>query len=156
MLQGREYTLEKRRFGIGSVQLGAADKGLNIRLKLTGQAEGDVDIQANPGFDTQSQTFVLEGLDYVFEPVDDELYLLANLFYDKIRQTLIEGANELLHKELEGAGERLEQTLKRIAPADTVADMGRIQLSQATIRFTDSGLRLSGMADGAISLENNH
>ncbi len=153
LLQGREYTLEKRRFGIGSVQLGAADEGLNIRLKLTGQAEGKVDIQAKPGFDTHSQTFQLEELDYVFEPVDDDLYLLANLFYEKIRQALIEGANEILRSELETAGGHLAATLKRIAPADTVVSMDRIHLSRAGISFTDTGLRLSGTAAGAISLE---
>lgn len=151
LLREREYTLQDRRFRIDAVRLGVADQGLDIRLTLSGEAEGTVDILATPGFDPQSQSFVLTNLDYVFEPVDQDLYLLANLFYEKIRESLIDGANELLRSRMTDTGERLRGALAEIVPGGGL-DMEGIRLSRAQISFHETGLRLRGQAQGAIRL----
>ncbi len=149
----QEYLVEERRFGIRRVQVSAADQGLNIKLQLDGQAEGDVDILAKPGFDPEQKVFVIEELDYVFEPVDDKLYMMANLFYEKIRQSLIDGANQILREQLDGAGERLRGLLQQTAPAGVVADVDSLQLTRAGIDFTPQGLNLTGRIEGVVRLQ---
>ena len=152
VLAGKTFQVKDHRFGIDSVALSGKGQELNAKLRLNGQARGSAEIWAEVGFDPESKTLKLKGLDYLFEPVDSDLYLLAGMFYEKISQLLLETANGVLEREMNTLGSRLETALAGVAPSGSRLDLGQIRLASLRIEFLPDGVRLEGAAEGSVQV----
>ena len=84
--------------------------------------------------------------------MDTDAYLTANLFHERIRQTLQETANTWLERSLDQLHDRLGKILIRIAPVDTRLDPGSLSFSQVDIVLREDSVDLSGMARGDVGI----
>lgn len=149
-LAKKTFILKDRSFAIETVELAGKQQELYIKLRLSGQAAGSAEIWAEVDFDPASQAFRIKGLDYLFDPVDTDIYLLANMFYEKIHELLVDSANRLIEQEMERTRTRLEQALLNITPDGAKLDLGQIRLDQVGIRFEPERISVAGTATGPI------
>ena len=149
-LAGRSFQVEGYRFGIDSVVLSGEGRELHVKLGFTGQARGSAEIWLEVGFIPETKTLGLKDLDYLFEPVDNDLYAMAGMFYEKIRQLLLDSANRLLERALADWEARLELALASIAPEGARLDLDDIEPRKMDIEFLPTGVRFKGSAEGSI------
>jgi len=151
-LARRVLTVQGRRIGIGSVTLRGEGKELVVGAEITGEAPGHLEIFATPAFDAESQRLMLTGLDFVYDPEDPDLGLLANLFYQRIQAALEEGANGLLADYSERLQHRLAAALSRSLPEGVDLDISALRLQRLEIAVGYDAIRLLGSAAGSVNL----
>ncbi len=152
-LQGRKLELQERRVEVVSASVTGKAQELNIKLQLGGEAEGTAEIWSALAFDPENGTLRFEELNFIFEPKDDDLYLTANLFHERIRQTLQALANEWLTDTTGQLNRRLREALEQIAPDGSRLSMEALRLTRLDLDFTDTGLALSGIARGSVGVK---
>jgi hypothetical protein len=151
-LAGETFRVKDHSFDIRSVDLSGAQQELHIELRLGGQAAGKAEIWATVAFDPASQAFRLDGFDYLFKPDDPDVYVLADLFYDKIRAQLMQSANRLIAQQMVQTRTQLQQALLGIAPEGIELDLGQMRLERVRVRFEPEGVGIEGTASGPIRL----
>ena len=107
---------------------------------------------ARPGFDTASQTLRLEDVDFVFDAVDPDLGLMANLFYDRIRTRIETAANNMLAERNKAIQDTLSDTLAADLPPNLAPDLSNLRIAELRFRVGDAGLTVTGTADGVLKL----
>lgn len=151
-LRSRSFQVKDYGFGIAAVELYGREGELNAKLTLTGGAEGAAEIWGAVGFDADTQALTIAELDFVFEPLNGDLYAVAGMFYETIRQAMTDAANDMLARETARLRERLVVTLARAVPKASVVNLERIRLDTVKLVFGENGLRLEGVAAGAVSI----
>jgi hypothetical protein len=151
-LRGREFRIAERSFGIETVTLGAQDQELHLRLQLTGEAAGSAELWTRPGYDSETRTLRLETLDYLLRPEDPALYDLSLMFYEQIRQALVDSADSFLQQALEQASEHLRLDLRVLAPEGVQTHLDDLALDRLDIALEADGVILRGSASGHIGL----
>ena len=149
-LAGKTFQVKDYRFGVDSIELSGEGEEIKAKLRLNGQAAGSAEIWAEVGFDPESKSLRLEGLDYMFDPADSDLFVLAGMFYEKISQLLLETANGVMEQEMDTLRSRLEAALVGVAPEGARLDLGQIRLASVRIEFLPDGVRLEGTAEGSV------
>jgi hypothetical protein len=151
-LRGRELEVKGHRFDIRSVTLSGKGRELHAALDLGGKAAGRAELWAEAGFDPTEQTLRLKTLDYVLHPDDPDVYGMSLMFYQQIRDALLDAANGLLRRQLELARTRLRQALAELLPEGLDADLGTLRLERLDIELDPDGMRLDGEAGGSATL----
>ncbi len=142
-----------KQFDILSAQVSGKQKELSVKLELDGEAAGSAEIWSNLIFDSATQRLQLEELNFIFEPRDEDIYLAANLFHERIRQALQEVANQWLDTATGQLNQRLQEAMARIAPEGSKLDAKALQFNQVDFMFDADGMTLSGTALGNVGIE---
>jgi len=151
-LQTQRFTIQEKRFGIESVRVRGKEQEISVDLVLNGDASGKAEIWSNLVFDTETQRFRLDELNFVFEPDNDDLYLMANLFHERIRLSLQNVANQWLDDAGNRLNRRLQEILGAAALPGTRLDTQGLTFNQVSATFDENGVSLHGTARGAIDI----
>ncbi len=151
-LGAREFKVKDPVLGIASVTLDGRDGDLYARLTLTGDAAGTAELWGSVAFDAATQSLRVKALDYVFDPKDPDVYALASLFYEPIREALVGAANDNLARETARFRAALVQGLQDVWPDAAAVESEPLRLQGLSLRFTPAGIRLSGSAAGAVTV----
>jgi len=151
-LADQRIAVQGRNIGIGGVQLAAKGAELEARVRLTGDAPGRVDLWIEPVLEPGPQPLRFATLDYLYHADDPADSLLADAFYIRIRQALLDSANDLLARHLGRLQERIQEAVERVLPKSVGIDLDEIELRSGRLRVQETGLDLTGTAAGRLRL----
>ncbi|MEN8130487.1 MAG: DUF4403 family protein [Pseudomonadota bacterium] len=151
-LAGKKLVIMDRKAGIKNFDLGGSGQEIRVRMELTGEVAGTVDLRARVTYDAQDRKLELQDLMFDFDAEDFATELLAEAIHEPIRQALESAANQALAEYLDLLSKRLGTVLKKITPAGVALDMSALQLRTARMHIVQQGIRLDGAATGSVRL----
>jgi len=151
-LAGQSAELQGQTARLGGVSLSAKGGNLVVATEVSGDLAGRLTIRARPRFDTATQALRLEDVDFVFETVDPDHGLMANLFYDRIRARIEAEANTLLAGRSKGLHDALAATLASGLPPNLAPDLSNLSIAELRFSVGEAGLTVAGTADGVLDL----
>ncbi len=151
-LAGQSLEIQGRTATLDSLVLRAKGEDLVLEARVGGDLAGQLTLIGRPGFDPESGSLTLDGLDYVFDAEDPEIGLAANLFYNAIRDRIQESANRLLAERTADLGGALNRLIAGALPAAVRPDLSGLRLGVLTFTVGEAGLGIAGAAEGTLSL----
>ena len=151
-LATRSFVIEGRKTGIDEVELGGSGQELRVRIELSGEVAGTVELRARVAYDAQARKLELQDLTFAYDAEDFATGLLADAFHEPIRQALESAANQALAQQLDLLGKHLGTVLEKITPAGVALDMSALQLRSVQLHIVPQGIRLDGAATGTARL----
>jgi hypothetical protein len=151
-LAGQSYTVNGHSVGIEGVELGGSGQKVRVRLDLSSELAGTVELAGHLDYDAPTGSLVMRDLTYDFVAEDPAVDFLAKAFYKQVSQSLEQATNRALMQKLEQLNERLEVVLNRITPRGMTLDMSGLQFNRVEIQIMPDGIRLDGTASGAARL----
>jgi hypothetical protein len=155
-LAGQTTEMQGQKARLEGVSLSAKGEDLVLAAELSGELAGRLTIMARPGFDTATQTLRLQDVDFVFDAVDLDQGLVANLFYDRIRTRIETAANSLLAERSTGLHDALTATLASGLPPNLAPDLSNLRIAELRFRVGDAALTVLGTAGGILKLGGSH
>jgi hypothetical protein len=98
----------------------------------------------------------LQTLDYLLRPEDPALYDLSLMFYEQIRQALVDSAERFLQQALEQASERLRLALRVLTPEGMQAhldDLEDLALDRLDLALEADSVVFRGSVSGRIGIQ---
>jgi hypothetical protein len=151
-LIGQTLRVEDRAATIEALALAARGRDLVLSAELGGDLAGRLKIIARPAFDPASQALQLDRLEFVFDPADPEVDVLARMFYIPIRERIEAEANALLAGRTRALGDGLNTVLSQILPPNLPPDLSGLRFAELDIGVGQGGLGLTGLAEGSLVL----
>lgn len=151
-LAGQRLEIQGRTATLDSLVLRAKGEDLVLEARVGGELAGQLTLIGRPGFDPESGSLTLDGLDYVFDAEDPEIGLAANLFYNAIRDRIQESANRLLAERTADLGGALRTLITGSLPAAVRPDLSGLRLAALTFTVGETGLGIGGSAEGVLGL----
>ena len=155
-LAGQTTDIRGQQARLDGISLSAKGGDLVLTAELSGDLAGQLTIMARPGFDTAAQIFRLEDVEFVFDSVDPDQELIANLFYERIRTRIETAANSLLAQRTKGLHDALTATLASGLRPNLAPDLSNLRIVELHFRVGDAGLTVQGAADGILKLGRSH
>jgi hypothetical protein len=155
-LAGQELDVQGRRARLRALGLAARGKDLVLTADLAGDLAGRIKIMARAGFDTVAQALKLEQVDFVFDAEDPDQGLMANLFYNRIRDRIEGEANALLAARTRSLQAAIGAALAQDLPPALAPDLSGVRITDLGVQVDDTGITLSGVADGTLTLGTPH
>ena len=151
-LAGQTLDLEGRQARVEGVSLSGRGDDLVLAVDLAGDLAGRLTILGRPAFDVASQTLRLDEVGFVYDAANPDQGLIANLFHDRIRQRIESEVNALLAERTRGLQDALASNLAQGLPPSLVPNLRGLRIADLRIQVGDTGLNLSGSAQGAMTL----
>jgi hypothetical protein len=149
---GEELTVQGHRARLTALSLAARGRNLVLSADLAGDLAGRVKIMARPGFDAAAQALKLEQVDFTFDANDPEQGLMANLFYNRIRDRIERAANDLLAARTQNLRAAIEATFAQDLPPALAPDLSGVRITDLGVQVGQGGISLSGVAAGTFTL----
>jgi hypothetical protein len=151
-LAGRIIDTQGQKAGLDGISLSAKGEDLVLSAELSGDLAGQLTIMARPGFDPVAQTFRLEDVDFVFDSINPDQELIANLFYERIRTRIEMAVNSLLTERTKELHDAITATLASGLLPNLAPDLSNLRIAELHFRVGAAGLNVQGTADGILKL----
>jgi hypothetical protein len=152
-LQDRQIEVGDRAITVKSVEIKGKRQELSAKVQLGGGASGTVQMWANVVFSAEKQGLLLADLEYVSDHDDPNVAILSDLFYERIRGEMEGTANRLLEQQLQQWRELLASRIHSLINGHLKWDFSSLRLGSVQVRMDEGGIRLEGVAAGAITIE---
>jgi hypothetical protein len=150
-LVGKEVEVQGHRARLTALSLAARGADLVLTAELSGDLAGRVKIMARPGFDPSAQRLKLEQVDFIFDAADPDQGLMANLFYNRIRDRIEGEANRLLAERTKSLQAAIGAALAQGLPPALAPDLSGLRITALGMEVGDAGLSVSGVAAGTLA-----
>ena len=151
-LVGKFLLIMDRKASIAKLNLAGSGQKIRVRMELTGELAGIVELRARVAYDAQARKLEFHDLMFDYDAEDLATDLLAESIHEHIRQVLESAANQALAQYLDRLSERLVTVLKKITPERVTLDISALRLRTLRINIIKQGIELDGTATGSIRL----
>ena len=151
-LVGQTLDLEGKQARVEGVGLSGRGEDLVLAADLAGDLAGRLTILGRPGFDVAGQTLRLDEVGFIFDAANPDQGLIANLFYERIRERIESEVNDLLAERTRGLQDALAANLAQGLPANLVPNLSGLRIADLRIQVGETGLTFNGSAQGAMTL----
>jgi len=152
-LQGRVFDLAGRRLQVAEIELSGKDSEVVARIRLEGEGAGEVELWAEPVLEPGSRPLRLADLEYLYHADDSLPEVVAESFYEQVRDALLEAANGLIAQRLEQLQAAVRDGLRTATSDSFTLDMDGLRLVRGAVRVDDARLGLSATAAGELRLD---
>ncbi len=154
-LAGQTANVQGKEARFDGIEFSASGEDLTVVVELGGDLAGRLTITARPGFDAVTQSIRLDAVEFVYDAADPTHWLMASLFYERIRTQIESAANQLLAERTASLRAAMPQALGQVLPAGLVPDLSELNITALSVRARKQGLTLAGSAEGILTLSAN-
>jgi len=152
-LQGRVFDLAGRRLRVAGLELSGKDSEVVARVRLEGEGAGEVELWAKPVLEPGTPPLRLTDLEYLYHADDPLTEVVAESFYEQVRDALLEAANGLIAQRLEQLQVAVRDSLLPALSDTFTLGMGGLHLVRGAVRVDNAGLGVSATAAGELRLD---